>query len=325
LSVIKASGIAGAFLFPVKTRRKGAFPLTPSVLTDTASRGFTPAKQGKVRDIFDLGDQLLIVATDRLSAFDVVLPDGIPNKGKVLTQISAFWFEKMAGSVKNHIVTTDAGKFPEPFRSAPDVFGGRSMLVRKTRPLAVECIVRGYLSGSGWNDYKKTQSVCGIKLPAGLRESEKLPEPLFTPSTKAEIGVHDENISYDEVVKVVGEKVARTIRDLSLAIYTRGAEYAASKGIIIADTKFEFGLDADGSVIWIDEALTPDSSRFWPVSQYKPGGVQPSFDKQFVRDYLLSLHWNKKPPAPTLPEEVVKTTSRKYQEALELLTGHGVR
>ncbi len=298
--------------------------MTPSVLTDTASRGFTPAKQGKVRDIFDLGVQLLIVATDRLSAFDVVLPDGIPNKGKVLTQISAFWFDQMAGNVRNHVVATDVREFPEPFRSAPDVFGGRSMLVRKTKPLAVECIVRGYLSGSGWNDYKKTQSVCGIKLPSGLKESDKLPEPLFTPSTKAEIGVHDENISFDDVVKTVGEKVGRTIRDLSLSIYTRGAEYAASKGIIIADTKFEFGLDNDGSVIWIDEALTPDSSRFWPMDQYKPGGPQPSFDKQFVRDYLLSLHWNKKPPAPRLPEDIVRTTGRKYEEALELLTGHGV-
>jgi phosphoribosylaminoimidazole-succinocarboxamide synthase len=299
--------------------------MTPDVLTDTASRGFAPAKQGKVRDIFDLGDQLLIVATDRLSAFDVVLPDGIPNKGKVLTQISAFWFDQMADAVRNHIVTTDVRKFPEPFRSAPEAFGGRSMLVRKTQPLAVECIVRGYLSGSGWNDYRKTQSVCGIKLPPGLRESDKLPEPLFTPSTKAEIGVHDENISFDDVVKVVGGKVADKIRDLSLSIYTRGAEYAARKGIIIADTKFEFGLDKDGSVIWIDEALTPDSSRFWPMDQYRPGGAQPSFDKQFVRDYLLSLNWNKKPPAPRLPEEVVRTTSRKYEEALEMLTGHGVR
>jgi phosphoribosylaminoimidazole-succinocarboxamide synthase len=299
--------------------------MAPSVLTDTASKGFTPAKQGKVRDIFDLGDQLIIVATDRLSAFDVVLPDGIPKKGKVLTQISAFWFAHMADSVRNHVVTTDVREFPEPYRSAPEVFGGRSMLVRKTKPLSVECIVRGYLSGSGWNDYRKTQSVCGIALPGGLRESDKLPEPLFTPSTKAEIGVHDENISYDDVVKVVGEKVGRKIRELSLTIYARGAEYAARKGIIIADTKFEFGLDDDGSVIWIDEALTPDSSRFWPVDQYKPGGAQPSFDKQFVRDYLLSLHWNKKPPAPRLPEEVVKTTSRKYEEALELLTGHGVQ
>jgi phosphoribosylaminoimidazole-succinocarboxamide synthase len=299
--------------------------MTPDVLTDTASRGFAPAKQGKVRDIFDLGDQLLIVATDRLSAFDVILPDGIPNKGKVLTQISAFWFDQMADAVRNHIVTTDVQEFPEPFRSAPEVFGGRSMLVRKTQPLAVECIVRGYLSGSGWNDYRKTQSVCGIKLPPGLRESDKLPEPLFTPSTKAEIGVHDENISFDDVVKVVGGKVADKIRDLSLSIYTRGAEYAARKGIIIADTKFEFGLDKDGSVIWIDEALTPDSSRFWPMDQYRPGGAQPSFDKQFVRDYLLSLNWNKKPPAPRLPEEVVRTTSRKYEEALEMLTGHGVR
>ncbi len=189
----------------------------------------------------------------------------------------------------------------------------------------MECIVRGYLSGSGWNDYKKTQTVCGIKLPSGLRESDKLPEPLFTPSTKAELGLHDENISFEQVIALVGEKVASRIRDLSLSIYTRGAEYAASKGIIIADTKFEFGLDHDGSVIWIDEALTPDSSRFWPVDQYKPGGAQPSFDKQFVRDYLLSLNWNKKPPAPRLPEDVVKTTSRKYEEALELLTGHGVR
>jgi phosphoribosylaminoimidazole-succinocarboxamide synthase len=299
--------------------------MTSSVLTDTASKGFTPAKQGKVRDIFDLGNQLIIVATDRLSAFDVVLPDGIPNKGKVLTQISAFWFDHMADAVRNHVVATDVTKFPEPFRSAPEVFGGRSMLVKKTQPLAVECIVRGYLSGSGWNDYRETRSVCGIKLPPGLRESDKLPEPLFTPSTKAELGVHDENIGFEDVVDIVGGEVARKIRDLSLAIYTRGADYAAAKGIIIADTKFEFGLDDDGSVIWIDEALTPDSSRFWPVDHYRPGGAQPSFDKQFVRDYLLSLRWNKKPPAPRLPEDVVKTTGRKYEEALELLTGRGVQ
>jgi phosphoribosylaminoimidazole-succinocarboxamide synthase len=292
------------------------------VIMSTASLLFAPTKQGKVRDLYDLGDSLLLVATDRLSAFDVVMPDGIPNKGKVLTQISAFWFEKLAGIVRNHVRSTAVADFPEPFRSAPDVFAGRSMLVRTTRPLPVECVVRGYITGSGWSDYVRNGTVCGIPLPSGLRESDKLPTPLFTPSTKAEVGIHDENIGFDDVVRLVGKSIAERIRDVSLGLYTEGAAFALTRGIIIADTKFEFGLDPGGELVWIDEALTPDSSRFWPVAHYAPGGPQPSFDKQFVRDYLLSLRWDKKPPAPRLPGEVIATTTRKYEEALELLTGH---
>ncbi len=298
--------------------------MTSPVLTDTAAHGFSPSKQGKVRDIFDLGDRLLIVATDRLSAFDVVLPDGIPEKGKVLTQISAFWFRLMAAMVPNHVLSTAVADFPEPFRARPELFAGRSMLVRKTRPLPVECVVRGYLSGSGWNDYRRNGTVCGIPLPPGLQESQKLPQPLFTPSTKAEQGAHDENISYEEVVRLIGEPTAVRVRDLTLALYSRGAAFAAEKGIIIADTKFEFGLDDADQVVWIDEALTPDSSRFWPMDRYRPGGPQPSYDKQYVRDYLLSIRWDKKPPAPRLPAEVIRTTTEKYLESLERLTGHSV-
>jgi phosphoribosylaminoimidazole-succinocarboxamide synthase len=267
---------------------------------------------------------MLIAATDRLSAFDVILPDGIPNKGKVLTQISAFWFEKLSSVVKNHVITTDVKNFPEPFRSAPEIFGGRSMLVKKTKPIEVECVVRGYLSGSGWNEYKKSTSICGIPLPDGLKESDKLSAPIFTPTTKAPIGMHDENISFKQVVNLLGKELATTLRDLTITLYSKGAEYAATKGIIIADTKFEFGLDENGAVMWIDEALTPDSSRFWPMDLYKPGGAQPSFDKQFVRDYLLSINWNKQPPAPKLPEDVIRTTSKKYEEALKLLSGRNV-
>ena len=294
------------------------------VYTSTAGPGRQPARQGKVRDIYDLGEHLIIAATDRISAFDVVLPDGIPNKGAILTQISAFWFRHLADMVESHVVSTEVGDFPEPFRSAPEVFALRSMLVRKSKPLAVECVVRGYLSGSGWNEYRESGSVCGITLPGGLRESDRLPEPIFTPSTKAEIGVHDENITFDTVVQLVGAQTAETIRDLTLKIYVRGAEYALARGIIIADTKFEFGIGPDGRIIWIDEALTPDSSRFWPVDQYRPGGPQPSFDKQFVRDYLLSIKWNKTPPGPSLPPEIIATTSAKYEEALRLLTGKGI-
>ncbi len=297
----------------------------PRVITETGTDALAPAKRGKVRDIYDLGDRLLIVATDRLSAFDVVLPDGIPHKGRVLTQISAFWFHRLGSVVPHHLLSVDAGAFPEPFRAMPDRFGGRSMLVRKTRPLPVECIARGYLSGSGWNDYKGTGSVCGIRLPAGLRESEKLPEPIFTPSTKAEIGVHDQNISFDEMVGMVGSESAERIRALTLRLYREGAAYAEQRGIIIADTKFEFGFDTEGALVWIDEALTPDSSRFWHLDQYKPGGSPPSFDKQYVRDYLLSTGWNRKPPAPHLPREVVETTSNKYLQALRLLTGRELR
>lgn len=294
------------------------------VITSTALKDFVPTKQGKVRDLYDLGNELLIVATDRISAFDVILPDGIPDKGRVLTQISTFWFTRLAHIVPNHILTTDVREFPDPFRSAPEIFAGRSMLVRKTTPLAAECIVRGYISGSGWNEYKRSRSICGIPLPEGLRESEKLPQPIFTPSTKAEQGVHDENISFEEVAKILGPPVATRVRDLALKIYSEGAEYAAAKGIIIADTKFEFGIDERGSIVWIDEAMTPDSSRFWPMDRYAPGGAQPSFDKQYVRDYLLGLKWDKRPPAPRLPEEVIATTSEKYVEALKRLTGKDV-
>ena len=300
------------------------YGMRQSVITTTTLAGLAPAKQGKVRDIYDLGENLLIVATDRLSAFDVILPDGIPNKGKVLTQISAFWFRKLAAVVDNHLISTDPAKFPEPFRSHPGVFAGRSMVVRKTRPLAVECIARGYLSGSGWTEYQRAGSICGIKLPPGLRESDRLPSPVFTPTTKAEIGTHDENITFDDVVALLGEETAHRLRDLTLSLYTLGAEYAATRGIIIADTKFEFGVDEGGGLLWIDEALTPDSSRFWPMDHYAPGGAQPSFDKQYVRDFLLSIRWDKKPPAPRLPEDVIQTTAHKYEDALLRLAGTSV-
>ncbi len=290
------------------------------VIVSTGTPPFVPTKQGKVRDIYDIGERLLLVATDRLSAFDVVLPDGIPGKGTVLTQISAFWFQKLAHVVPHHLLSVETGDFPEPFRSHPDVFAGRSMLVHKTTPLPVECIVRGYLSGSGWSEYRRSKSVCGIQLSAGLKESDQLPEPIFTPTTKAEVGVHDENMTYAQVEDVIGKDLARAVRETSIQIYTEGAAYARTRGIIIADTKFEFGLDAHGALIWIDEALTPDSSRFWPLASYAPGGAQPSFDKQFVRDYLLTLNWDKRPPGPPLPPDVVTTTALKYQEALTMLS-----
>jgi phosphoribosylaminoimidazole-succinocarboxamide synthase len=299
--------------------------MNTTVLTQTSAFHFTPTRQGKVRDIYDLGETLLIVATDRLSAFDVVLPDGIPNKGKVLTQISAFWFRELAHIVPHHLISIDVGDFPEPYRSAPDVFAGRSMLVKKAKPLPVECIVRGYLSGSGWSDYRRSGSICGIKLPEGLKESARLPEPIFTPSTKAEQGLHDESIPFDQVRKTIGSELADRIRETALSLYRKGAAHAESRGIIIADTKFEFGLDDDGTVILIDEVLTPDSSRFWPKSGYEPGRPQSSFDKQFVRDYLLSLAWNKTPPGPSLPPEIIRTTAMKYEEALRVLTDHGVQ
>jgi phosphoribosylaminoimidazole-succinocarboxamide synthase len=299
--------------------------VTTLVITQTSNSERVPTKKGKVRDIYDLGEKLLLVATDRLSAFDVVLPDGIPNKGKVLTQISAFWFNKLSHIVPNHFLSTSLDAMPESFRSSPEVFAGRSMLVRKTKPLPVECVVRGYLSGSGWNDYRTNQSICGIKLPPGLLESAQLPAPIFTPSTKEAVGIHDENITFDEVISLVGRDRAERLKAISLRIYTEGAAYAAGKGIIIADTKFEFGLDETDELVWIDEALTPDSSRFWPADQYVAGGPQPSFDKQFVRDYLLSIKWNKTPPGPRLPEKIVTATSKKYEDALKRLTGFGVR
>lgn len=295
-----------------------------SVVTETNPYVRISVRKGKVRDIYDLGDSLLIVATDRISAFDVILPDGIPAKGRVLTQLSAFWFEKLQAIVPNHLRSIDIQDFPEKFRRAPDIFTGRSMLVKKTTPLPVECVVRGYVSGSGWNDYRKTGSICGITLRAGLKESDRLPEPIFTPSTKAEIGTHDENITFTDVVDLIGRERATRLRDLSLSLYVAGAAYAESRGIIIADTKFEFGEDNNGEMILIDEALTPDSSRFWPKDVYKAGGPQPSFDKQFVRDYLLSIHWDKKPPAPSLPAEVIETTAAKYLEVFRLLSGFDI-
>ena len=275
--------------------------------------------QGKVRDIFEVGEHLLIVATDRLSAFDVVLPDPIPDKGRVLTQLSKFWFYRFHELVPNHVVETDVVRFPTSLAPYHEQLEGRAMLVRRAKPLPVECVVRGYLAGSGWNDYQKTGAVCGIRLPAGMKQAEKLPEPIFTPSTKATAG-HDENITQEQAAALVGADVAREIREVSLSIYQRAAEYALGRGIIIADTKFEFGL-YDGRLMWIDEALTPDSSRFWSVAEYEVGMSPPSFDKQFVRDYLLSIKWDKTPPAPNLPAEVIKGTSDRYREAYRLITG----
>ncbi|HKL49268.1 MAG TPA: phosphoribosylaminoimidazolesuccinocarboxamide synthase [Desulfuromonadales bacterium] len=275
--------------------------------------------RGKVRDIYDLGDHLLIVTSDRISAFDVIMDQGIPDKGFVLTEISKFWFSKMTDIVPNHLVATEVSDFPAITHKYREQLQGRSMLVRKASPLPIECIVRGYISGSGWKEYKKQQSICGIPLESGLEESEKLPEPIFTPSTKAELGEHDENISFEQAVELCGRETAEKVRDISLAIYSRARDLAAEKGIIIADTKFEFGI-RDDELIWIDEALTPDSSRFWPRSTYEPGGPQPSFDKQFLRDYLETLDWDKQAPPPPLPEEIVRKTSEKYLEALKRLT-----
>ena len=281
--------------------------------------GIKKIKSGKVREIFDLGDRLLLVASDRISAFDVIMPNGIPRKGEVLTQISHFWFEKFSSLVPNHLLARADDPLPKNLQPFADKLARRSMIVKKARPLAIECIVRGYLSGSGWKEYQKSQTVCGIKLPAGLTESAELPEPIFTPSTKAEAG-HDENISFDEAKKIAGAELAQQASDLSLKIYKAGRDYARQRGIIIADTKFEFGL-SDGKLLLIDEVLTPDSSRFWPADQYAPGKGQPSFDKQFVRDYLETLDWNKTPPGPVLPPEVVAKTSAKYLEGYERLTG----
>jgi len=274
--------------------------------------------RGKVRDIYDLGEHLLIVTSDRISAFDVIMNEGIPQKGYVLTQISKFWFEQMSDIIPNHIVATDVADFPAVTHKYRDQLEGRSMLVKKAKPLPVECIVRGYISGSGWKDYKQTGGICGIPLPSGLKESDKLPEPIFTPSTKAELGDHDENIPFEKVEELCGKTLAAEVKATTLAIYERARDMAAEKGIIIADTKFEFGIYED-RLIWIDEAMTPDSSRFWPMDLYKPGGPQPSFDKQFLRDYLETLDWGKTAPAPPLPEDIVKKTSEKYLEALSRL------
>ena len=291
------------------------------VVTKTDYKDLKLFQRGKVRDIYDLGSSLLFVVSDRISAFDVILPNGIPFKGKVLNQISNFWFDFTKKIVKNHVVATDVGDYPSECKPHSAELAGRSVIGKKTKPLPVECIVRGYITGSGWSDYKKTGAICGISLPKGLRDSEKLPEPIFTPSTKAEIGVHDENISFDEVVKLIGGELAEKIRDYTIAVYKAAATYAESKGIIIADTKLEFGVDDKGEVTLIDEVLTPDSSRFWDKSKYEVGKSQASFDKQFVRDYLLSINWDKKPPAPNLPEEIIKGTSEKYLQALKVLAG----
>ncbi len=288
------------------------------VVRETQFAGLTPAARGKVRDMYDLGDKLLIVATDRLSAFDVILPTPIPDKGRVLTQLSLFWFGLLTDVIPNHVLS--ATDFPSPFDKFKDELAGRSMVVRKTQPLPIECVVRGYVSGSGWKDYRTTGKICGIQLPIGLRESDRLPEPIFTPATKAASG-HDENISFERAASLISKELAERVRAVSLEIYRRAAAFAEPRGIILADTKFEFGLLHD-ELIWIDEALTPDSSRFWPAAHYRPGGPQASFDKQFVRDYLERMRWPKTPPGPELPPEVVEATRAKYREAYRILAGH---
>ncbi|MBI3405130.1 MAG: phosphoribosylaminoimidazolesuccinocarboxamide synthase [Acidobacteria bacterium] len=287
------------------------------VVWETHLTGARFRSRGKVRDLYDVGEHVLIVATDRLSAFDVVLPTPIPDKGRVLTQLSLFWFEKLKDIVPHHVIT--ASDFPAELGNFRDQLRGRAMLCRRTEPIPIECVVRGYLSGSGWKDYQKTGAVCGIPLPKGLRESDRLPEAIFTPSTKATTG-HDENISIEQAAAVVGQPLADRLREVSLSIYKRAADYAAARGIIIADTKFEFG-QIGGELIWIDEALTPDSSRFWPADGYAPGRGQPSFDKQYVRDYLERIGWNKQPPGPELPVDVVAGTTGKYREAYRRVTG----
>jgi phosphoribosylaminoimidazole-succinocarboxamide synthase len=280
--------------------------------------GIQKLRSGKVREVFDLGDTLLFVATDRISAFDVILPDPIPKKGAVLNQLSAFWFNKF-GKIENHFITTDFNVFPKQLRPFREQLEGRSMIVKKTKPLAVECVVRGYLAGSGWKEYQQSQSVCGIKLPPGLKQASKLPEPIFTPATKAESG-HDENIDMKRCAEILGDDIAERAKALSLEIYSAGRDHAEKKGIILADTKFEFGT-INGHLLLIDEVLTPDSSRYWPADHYAEGQSPPSFDKQFVRDYLETLDWNKTPPAPRLPKDVIEKTSAKYLEAFRRLTG----
>jgi len=288
------------------------------VVWETNLEGARLRNRGKVRDLYDVGDQLLIVATDRLSAFDVVLPTPIPDKGRVLTQLSMFWFNLLRDVIPNHVIT--ATDFTGDLAPHQAILEGRAMLCRKTEPIPIECVVRGYLAGSGWKDYQKTGSVCGVALPKGMRESDQLPEPIFTPSTKATTG-HDENISIEQAAAVIGMPLAERLRDVSLEIYKRAVAYSAPRGILLADTKFEFGL-IGSELLWIDEALTPDSSRFWPAAGYQPGKSQPSFDKQYVRDYLEQIGWNKQPPGPVLPPEVVTQTRAKYREAYQRLTGH---
>jgi phosphoribosylaminoimidazole-succinocarboxamide synthase len=310
--------------------------LSTAPLLETHLDGLTLHRRGKVRDVYEIGDALLIVATDRISAFDYVLGSGIPDKGKVLTQLSGFWFERVGDLVAHHLLSMDASSFPEPARRHANQLHGRTMLVRRTDPIPIECVARGYLSGSGWKEYQQTGSVCGVRLPSGLRESDRLPEPIFTPATKADTG-HDINISEEEAGRIVGADLIARLKALTLEIYARGVAHAESKGIIIADTKFEFGLapaspnssrrsaegaKADGNeIVLIDEVLTPDSSRFWPKDRYEPGHGQPSFDKQYVRDYLEQITWNKQPPVPSLPDDVIQRTREKYVEAFRLLSG----
>ncbi|HVY92634.1 MAG TPA: phosphoribosylaminoimidazolesuccinocarboxamide synthase [Bryobacteraceae bacterium] len=299
-----------------------------SVITKTDLPGIELKARGKVRDVYSvpdkmLGDPLLFIATDRISAFDCVLPQGIPDKGRVLTQMSLFWFELLKDVAPNHLITANVDEYPAPLHAYRDQLEGRSMLVKRCQMEPVECVARGYVVGSGWKDYKKTGAICGIPLPAGLKECQQLPEPIYTPSTKAETG-HDENISFEETVKLVGKERATTLRDLTLKVYSTAAKHAASRGIILADTKFEFGWH-DGKLLLADEVLTPDSSRYWPADSYEPGKAQPSFDKQFVRDYLETLDWNKQPPAPPLPEDVIAKTSDKYREAYKRITGRDLQ
>ena len=294
--------------------------MATTALMETNFPNLNLINRGKVRDIYDLGEQLLIVATDRISAFDVVMPNPIPGKGRILTRLSQFWFSQMEPIVPNHLIAAEVKDYPASCQPYAQDLAGRSMLVKKAAPLPVECIVRGYLSGSGWKDYQQTGRVCGITLPKGLKESDRLDQPIFTPSTKAEAGTHDENIPVEEVVRKLGTAVADRLAEVSLAVYEKARRLGEEKGIIIADTKFEFGF-RDGALLLIDEVLTPDSSRFWPRDQYRPGGPQVSFDKQFLRDYLESLHWDKKPPAPQLPPDIIEKTRAKYEEALRIFTG----
>jgi phosphoribosylaminoimidazole-succinocarboxamide synthase len=291
--------------------------MSKSVVLET-SIGNLPVRRGKVRDIYDIGDQLLLVSTDRISAFDWILPSGIPDKGSVLTQISSFWFDRL--EEPNHLITTDVEEMGLPDGADLESLSGRSSLVQKTDVVPIECVVRGYLSGSGWKEYQQSGTVCGIQLPEGLKESDRLPEPIFTPATKAEMGDHDENISFERMVEIVGPEISKELRLRSIDIFNRGAQYALEKGIIIADTKFEFGQIED-TIILIDEVLTPDSSRFWPADKYEPGHGQPSFDKQFVRDWLLASDWDRESEPPALPEDIITKTREKYVEAYELLTG----
>ena len=296
--------------------------MTNPILLETNLPGLEPVARGKVRDIYRFDDRLLIVATDRISAFDYILATGIPDKGRVLTQLSLFWFDFLKDLTPTHVLSANIDDYPEPLRAHREQLEGRSMLVRRAEMIQVECVARGYLSGSGWKEYRETGSVCGIRLPAGLKESDKLPEPIFTPAIKAQTG-HDENISFERAAELAGAELVAQLRDRTLEIYRRAADYAATRGVLVADTKFEFGF-VDGTLVLADEVLTPDSSRFWPAGTYQPGGAQPSYDKQYVRDYLESIRWAKQPPAPPLPDEVARRTSEKYKDAYRALTGRNL-